>query len=363
MGVLCGMYTCNAGIDIGYGFLKCRSADRRFVLPSVIGTAQAIAYRSELSGYTAAEDNLVVETDGGQYFVGAMAVRQSEVAARSLAEDRPADPAARVLFRTALALLAEAGTSTFNVVTGLPPVYFRAYQERLRDMVQGEHHVVLRGSEHPVDRTFRIEGVRVIPQPFGTLFDLLLDEGGNPQNVDLSDARLGICDVGFRTVDCVVADRLDYIDRHSFSTTTGMSAAYTLIAQRLQSEFGVTKTNYELDGIVRSGRLRLGGQVHDVSEIRDEAFAAIANKIITEIRSCWPVRDLDVIYVSGGGATALSRHFQEAFDTAVTASDAQEANVRGYWKLGNKLYGTGEATAANGRAYVRSDQPTQALTF
>lgn len=357
------MYTCNAGVDIGYGFLKCRSADRRFVLPSVIGTAQALAYRSELSGYTAPEDNLVVETDDGSYFVGSMAVRQSEVAVRSLAEDRPGDPAARILFRTALALMADAGTSTFNVVTGLPPTYFRAYQDPLREMILGEHHVVLRGGEHPVDRMFRIEGVRVIPQPFGTLFDLLLDEGGNPQNIDLSDARLGICDVGFRTVDCVVADRLDYIDRQSFSTMTGMSAAYALIAQRLQSEFGVTKSNYELDGVVRSGRLRVGGQVQDIGEIRDDAFAAIARKIITEIRSCWPVRDLDVIYISGGGSGALARYFQEAFDTAMMATDPQEANVRGYWKLANKLYGGAEPGSTNGRAYLRPSESTQAVTF
>ncbi|HVB10751.1 MAG TPA: ParM/StbA family protein [Bacillota bacterium] len=354
------MHGSNVGIDIGYGFLKCRSGSRHFVLPSVVGTAQNLAYRSELSGYTAPEDNVVVETDGNRYFVGSLAVRQSEVAARSLAEDRPGDPAAKVLFRTALALLQDPSTSTFNVVTGLPPISFRAYQDRLRDMVAGDHHVVL-GGEHPVERDFRVASVRVIPQPFGTLFDLLLDDTGSPQNLDLGEARLGICDVGFRTADCVVADRLDYIDRQSFSTTCGMSAAYALISTRLQREFGVTKSNYELDPIVRAGRLRLGGTVHDITEIRNEAYQAVAEKILTEIRSAWPVRDLDVVYLSGGGAEALSRYFLEALDTAVLAGGPQEANVRGYWKLANKLFGGPEADSPNGRSYVRPEQLAQSL--
>jgi plasmid segregation protein ParM len=356
------MTACNVGIDLGYGFLKCRSASRHFVLPSVIGTARTLAYRSELSGYTGAEDNLVVETDGVRYFIGTMAVRQSEVAARSLAEDRPGDPAARVLFRTALGLLAEAGTSTFNVVTGLPPVYFRAYRDGLEAMMRGEHRVVLSGGEHPVDRVFHVASVRVIPQPFGTLFDLLLDEGGSPQNVDLAEARVGICDVGFRTADCVVADRLEYIDRDSFSTTCGMAAAYALIAQRLQRELGVTKSNYELDGVVRSGRLRVGGQSHDISEIRDDAFRAVAEKIVTEIRSQWPVRDLDVIYLSGGGAEALAGTLLSSFDTAVLAADAQGANVRGYWKLATKLHGgPADRLPPNGRTLIRPEQVPQGL--
>ena len=349
------MTGCNVGVDLGYGFLKCRSASRHFLLPSVVGTAQRLIYRSELSGYTAPEDNLLVETDGGHYFVGTLAVRQSEVAARSLAEDRPNDPAARILFRTALALLAETGVSTFNVVTGLPPVYFRNSQERLQEMIRGEHRVVLSGGERPVDRSFWVGSVRVIPQPFGTLFDLLLDEAGTPQNVDLAEARIGICDVGFRTADCVVADRLDYIDRHSFSTTCGMSAAYALIAARLQAEYGVTKSNYELDTAIRGGRLRTGGQIHDITELREEAFCAVADKIVTEMRSNWPVRDLDVIYLSGGGAEALAPHLLAAFDTAVLAPGAQEANVRGYWKLANKLHGGTEVVSPNGRSTIRPE--------
>jgi plasmid segregation protein ParM len=346
------VFTANVGVDLGYGFLKVTDGSRDFILPSVVGTGQEITYRSELTLYTAEEDNLTVELDGSEYFVGSLAVRQSGIAARSLAEDRPGDRSAQVLFATALGLIGGGQENTYHVVTGLPPGYYRSYQQALAQMILGEHHIALTHGGRRTEKALVVENVQVIPQPFGTVYDLFLDRNGNVQNGDLASARIGVIDIGFRTADFVVADRLEYIERLSSSTLTGLANAYALVADGLQREFGVTKENYELDAVISSGKLRLGGKVHDISAVRDAAFRQVAAKVITEANSVWPRHDLDVIYIAGGGGEALAPFLTEVFENAVLAPQAQAANVHGYWKLANKLFSSWQAprTVADLRA-------------
>jgi plasmid segregation protein ParM len=340
------MFTSNVGIDLGYGFLKATNGIRDVVFPSVVGLGADLAYRSELSLYTQEEDNLVLEVEGARYFVGSLAARQSEIAARSLAEDRPGDWSARVLFLTALSLVTDGPAGHANVVTGLPPGHYRQYREALADVMLGEHRMVLHVGPTPLQKSVTVDNVRVVPQPFGTVFDLFLDRFGTVQQPELAGARVGVIDIGFRTTDLVVADRLDYVERLSTTTTTGLGTAYALIADALRREFGSTRESYELDAIVLSGRLRSGGRVHDISALRDDAFRQVARRIVTEVGSVWPKDDLDVIYVTGGGGQALAGLLLEELPNAVLAPSAQSANVHGYWKLSNKLFGAGGGYAA-----------------
>jgi plasmid segregation protein ParM len=339
------MFISNVGIDLGYGFLKATNGSRDIFFPSVVGLGADLAYHSELSLYTQEEDNLVVEIGGARYFVGSLAVRQSEIAARSLAEDRPGDWSARVLFLTALSLVVDGPTAHANIVTGLPPAHYRLYRDALADIMLGEHRVVLQSGPRPAEKVIVVDNVRVVPQPFGTVFDLFLDRAGTVQQPDLAASRVGVIDIGFRTTDLVVADRLDYVERLSVTTTTGLATAYALIADALQREFGITRENYELDGIVMSGHLRLGGKVHDISQVRDDAFRQVARKIMTEVDSVWQKDDLDVVYVTGGGGQALAGFLLEALPNGALVPGAQAANVHGYWKLSNKLFGVGSGYA------------------
>jgi plasmid segregation protein ParM len=337
------MYAVNLGVDVGYGFLKVSDGSRDWLVPSVVGAGREMAYRSELTLYTGAEDNLVVEVDGALYFVGSLAVRQSGIAVRSLAEDRPGDPNARILLLTGLGLVAAPQGSTFHVVTGLPPVYYRPYEEALSQLVLGEHEVVFRSGNQRQVKRFAVERVRVIPQPFGTVYDLFLDRNGNVRNADMANARVGVIDVGFRTTDFCVADRLEYVEHLSFSTTTGLAAAYAQVADGLLRQFRVTKENYEMDEVMATGKLRLAGQVHDVSRLRDAAYQQVADKVVAEAFSAWSRYELDVVYVTGGGGQALAPYLLPRFASAELAPSPQLANVHGYWKLANKIFPAWEA--------------------
>lgn len=334
------MVTKNVGIDLGYGFVKATDGDKEYVFPSVVGSGHDLKYRSELSklGQNQGLDSLVITMEGRKYFVGDLAVRQSEIASRSLDQNRAEDKNTRILLYATLALFSQWEQQSFNIVTGLPTVYYSSYRDTWVSALQGSQTVRFSNGQEERERTITIEKVRVVPQPFGTLYDRVLNNIGNVVDTDLTRLTVGVVDVGFKTSDFAVSDGLEYIERLSSSTTTGLSSAYGLIAERLREEFRINKENYELDEIVSRGQIRIAGKPYDISHIKREAFERVATKIITELESLWDYRSMDVILLTGGGGQALSEFLLPRFNNAFLVEGAQAANVRGYLKLANNIF-------------------------
>lgn len=332
------MVTKNIGIDLGYGFVKATDGDKEHIFPSVVGAARELKYQSELTSRSPGVDHLVITMDGRKYFVGELAIKQSEIASRSLDQDRLEDRNTRVLLLTALALFSQWEQQSFNVVTGLPTAYYSSYKDAWVNALRGSQTVRFTVGNEEKERTIAVERVRVVPQPFGTLYDRVLNSIGNVVDTDLSKLTVGVIDVGFKTSDFAVSDGLEFIDRLSGSTTTGLSSAYSIIAERLRNEFRINKENHELDYIVQKGEIRVAGKPQDISSIKREAYERVAQKIITEVESVWDHRDLDVILLTGGGGPALSDYLLPHFRNAFVVDGAQFANVRGYLKLGANLF-------------------------
>lgn len=333
----------NVGVDLGYGYVKTTDGEKEHVFPSVVGMGHDIKYRSDLSSHNRLLENLMVSVDGKKYFVGDLAIRQSEIAARSLDQNRVEDRNVKVLLLTALGLYTEHENQSINMVTGLPTNYYASYKEAWIGTLRGSHRVVfhLGGAER--EKALSIDRLRIVPQPFGTLYDRVLDDKGGILDEDMARLKVGIIDIGFKTSDFAFADGLEFIERMSSSSATALSSAYAIIAGRLREEMGIDKENYELDKIVERGEIRIAGRSHDISRIKREAFERVATKIITEVDSLWDYRDLDLILITGGGGQALSEHLLAEFRNAALVDNPQLANVRGYLKLANNIFRAVEA--------------------
>lgn len=328
----------NIGIDVGYGFVKATDGEREFVFPSVVGIGQELRYRSELSVRTRPLDNLSLTVDGRDYFVGDLAIRQSEIASRSLDPNRAEDRNVKVLMLAGLNLYTQWENETFNVVTGLPTSYFAAYRDAWQNNLRGSHVLKFRVNGQEKEKTITIEKLRIVPQPLGTLYDRALNQAGAIQDEDLASLSVGVVDVGFKTTDFAVADQLEFIDHLSGSTPIGLSNAYGLIADRLRAEFKIDKEQHELDRIVERGEVRIAGKVYDISRTKREVFERIAHKIITELDSLWDYRNLDVIFFTGGGSQALAEWLLPEFRNAILADSPQVANARGFLKYANNIF-------------------------
>jgi len=283
-------------------------------------------------------DNLVITVGGRRYFVGDLARRQSEIAARSLDPNRVQDKNVKVLLAAGLGMFAGEPRQSFSIVTGLPTNYYASYRDGLAEAIGGAHEVTIHEPGADRDLIVEVDKVKVVPQPLGTLFDQVLDDGGRVVNQDLSRAKVGIIDIGFKTADFAVADAMEFIDRLSSSTTTGLASAYGIIANKLREIFAIDKENFELDEIVERGEIRIAGKAYDLTEFKRETLEWVAAKIITVVDSLWDYRDLDKILITGGGGQALGQYLTSEYPNAVVVEGAQMANARGFYKLGKKVF-------------------------
>lgn len=326
------------GIDLGYGFVKILEGERELKFPSVVGVGGSLNFSSGLSIKSNPLDNLAIDIDKKTYFVGNMAVKHSEIASRSLDQNRVEDINTKVLLLTSLGLLTQWEKQDFNLVTGLPTGYYGGYKEDWNENLKGDYKLVLSDGKNKQEKSFTIKNSNIIPQPFGTLYDRLLNDFGKIEDQELSEMTVGVVDIGFKTTDLAVASEMDFVEKLSSSTTTALSNAYRIIANKLREGYKVDKENYQLDKIIEKGEIRLAGKKHDLSDLKTEVYSQVATKIATEIESQWDYRDLDIILLTGGGGQALSEFLLPQFSNMVLVNNPQFANVRGYQKLAKSLF-------------------------
>ncbi|MTI62240.1 MAG: ParM/StbA family protein [Firmicutes bacterium] len=320
----------NIGIDIGFGFVKATNGQKQVIFPSVVGEGRNIRYHTGINDSNIM-DNLTLQLKGNDYFVGNLANRQSDIVISTLSQNRVNSIENEILFCTALGLLDPLGG--VNIVTGLP---VNEYSDRLKvkllESLKGYHQFALNGSSY----SLKVNNCKVIPQPFGTIFDQLLDDQGKILNPDYANITLGIIDIGFRTSDFAVADNLEYVDRMSSSSNTALSSAYKLIAREINAEYGITKPLYQLDQIIRKESITINGREINLSPLIEKAFRLTAQNIISEVSTLWNIWEIETVLITGGGGITLYDYLLDQINNIMLVRAGQFSNVNGYLKMANR---------------------------
>lgn len=332
------------GADIGFGYTKATDGRQFQVFKSIVGEANEAQFtESLLPGAPNFPRQFVI---GGQsIFVGELAETQSRGRGFTLDQNQFLNQYKRPLALAALAPFADNGDPV-RLVTGLPISYFRKHKDALTTLLQNRHPitVVKPGSGEREDKVVYIERVRVIPQPFGSMFNLMLNEIGKPTSQRFLTEKIGIIDIGFRTADYTISDKTRYSERGSQSSDSGIAIAYSAIANALQEKSGVTVELYRLYEGVSRGAIKIKGKRYDLAPLVQAAFQQLATRIAQEVNRLWADDwDIDAIVVTGGGGAALAPFLAPILEGEVlpmpTDADARLNNVMGYWKYGVHLWG------------------------
>lgn len=328
--------------DIGFGYTKATDGRQFQVFKSVVGEANPAQFaESPLPGQPPPPRHF--EIGGEAIFVGELAETQSRGRGFTLDPAQFLSQYAKTLGLAALAPYAEHGDPV-RLVTGLPISFFRKYKDALATTLQARHPVVVIGANgEREEKSIYIEKVRVIPQPFGSLFNLMLNDQGKAVQQRFITEKIGVIDVGFRTCDFSVADKTRYSERGSLSTDSGISSAYAAIANLLHEKSGVQIELYRLYEAVARGSIKIRGQKYDITALVQQAFAQLATRIATEANRLWADEwDIDAIVLTGGGGAALAPHLQPLLQGEVLPmpadADARLNNVSGYWKYGVHIW-------------------------
>lgn len=331
------------GIDVGFGFTKAYNGKKFVIFKSVIGDAAEIQFRSSLTT-DSAHSNLHITLEGKSYFLGNFAELQSSIREFTLDQDKFLQDYFKVLALAAAGLCSEAVTP-LHVVSGLPVGYLKRDTKRLKEILTGEHQITYHQPDgRQVNKTLRIEKVYIIPQPIGSIFNLLFDEEGRYADKSLAKQKIGVVDIGFKTTDFSIFDQLQYIERGSSTLETGISKCFAIIAAKLRQESNINIELFRMFKFMESGAIKIRGKEYNISNLKKKVYAHTAATIAADLTRLWENDwDMDSIILSGGGSVELAEHLAGSIEGNLIPvpkeMDARFNNVRGYYKLGRHKWG------------------------
>lgn len=323
------------GLDIGYGFTKARASNGKQVsFESRVAPAEFIRFQIDVAAPTQHRGLTLHDAQGAALFVGELASKQGRPGAiRSPRDrDRVSDPITGQLADAAFAMLLPGEQEArVRLVTGLPVAYYRdAFQ--LSQQLLGAHEILLEGRRLYVE----VEDVLVVPQPFGALLSLILDERGMlvTNTLELVEGRVGVLDVGTQTTDLILVENLEYIEARSGSLELGVSTAIEMIRKVLLDDYRVSYEPHEIEQALRRGYVVIEGRKQALNGLASERLDPIARAVEAQARTLWNISTLTAIVLAGGGSLALKPWLEPLFRQARYVPNAAMANAAGFLRYG-----------------------------
>ena len=363
------------GVDLGFGFTKATDGNRSVIFKSVIGEATSQQFSGSLLrlGETAEPasttesgvgEHIHLELEAGEYFFGELAERQSNVRSFTLDQGRFIQDAALPF---ALAAIHALGVTRgpVKLVVGLPISDFAERHEELGRILVGTHPVTSVDPDNARHKgEIEVQDVKVIPEPFGAVYNMILSDRGEISDEPLAEEKVGVVDIGFHTVDFTVSDRTSFLERASRSTEAGIARAFSVISAKLREKSDVNLAIYRLYDAVRSGRIRIRGNAYDLGKLTEHVFNQLASEIATQANELWADEwDMDRIVISGGGGSVLSPYLtpllQGKVETFSPEGDPRLGNAEGFAKYGFHLWGAPGPTPP-ARAVAPDPEPEDA---
>ncbi len=330
-------------IDIGFGFTKVATRDEALIFKSLIGEPTDMQFRANI-GDGSFIKNLYVTIDDKSYFIGDFAEQQSNVRRFTLDNEKLLSEFVKVLALTAVGVYSEKNTP-INVVSGLPVGYLKENRERFVKILTGHHNITYHNADGSETRKgINIGKVQMLPQPLGSVFSLLMNGEGKPTNLELAKQKIGVIDIGFRTTDFAILNRLKFGDRGGSTIEIGISTSFIEIADKLREMCGVSVELYRMYKAVETGSIKIRGQEYNILNLKDQAFSVLAGKIAGVINELWAAEwDIDMVILTGGGSVELIKYLKPLIAGDVipieNSIDARLNNVQGYLKFGKYKWG------------------------
>ena len=182
--------------------------------------------------------------------------------------------------------------------------------------------------------------IRIIAEPLGLIYSLLLDEHGERTDDLINYGRIGVVDFGHNTMDIIVVQGEVPLAATMETYALGTVGPLTKIRARINSAYDLSLSLYETDLAVQRGSVMVSGQTRCLTEDWYNPIAAAGVDAANQLAEVWKSgANLDLILVGGGGAAlnALVAPTLARFPQAMVIPDAQMAIARGYAHLARRL--------------------------
>lgn len=323
------------GIDLGYSSIKVVSEKGRVAFASAIGTPDASRF-----GLSKGATELLYE--GERFFFGDSAVDDSRLVTRR--EDRhwiESDVYNKLIVAGLYSVVQD--ESVVNsmmigrvfplVVSGLPVAYYSDKDKLIKTLCKPFVFSSNRNTYSVI-----IKEARVVPQPFGTIFDYLLDEDGEFKNGEDSLKTIGVIDIGGKTTNILVAKKLSEQNRYTTSVNYGGWDVVRAVREYILKEHEIEIRDHEVARMLSTGELIAYGSSIDVKSPIHDAIAPVYAGIRAELSRIWNNGAMiDKILITGGGSLFLGQQIKELYPQSEIVADPVFSNASGYYKFACRL--------------------------
>lgn len=316
----------NLGLDIGFYATKFVHDRGRAMIPSMIAPPTTSLF--SLDGNEA----FTICSAKGTYMVGAEAIRQGHGTRKETA-NWITSPEWYTLFLASLSEMTT-GSAGVGLVTGLPLADYQRDKNVLLDILLKVHRFTRQGRRA---QTFTVESVRIVPQGWGAVLYLLLDERGRIVQPELAEQRVAVLDVGGRNVGYLGIDGLSDLPHESRGTERGAWNVVRAVRDFLDAHHpGLSRFNdHVLMRHVIKGEIYDGKQRIELGSVVGPLLESIGHEIIDTAEQHWGAGAATYrsVIVCGGGAHLWRGMIQQAFPHAVIVPEPEYANARGFYRF------------------------------
>lgn len=301
------------GIDVGFGFTKIYGgADetKQILFPSVFAPYRdRLGMGENLKGL----NNLIIETSGEKYLIGDLAKLEGGMA--TFNKDNFLRH--RLCMLTGISLLTEDGYAG-PVVMGLPISDLKKKNELILQL-KDNYTIKVCNKQYDIS----IDDIWVVPQGAAAYFDLVYHSDGNIiRNNKIADKKIGIIDIGEKTLDFVCMNRSQFVKEESGSLDLGMNRAYLRLHNIIQIDLDINPMPHQVSGYLSR-----------IPDATSKEFKRLSEDIANQISRWWNYKDFDCIYLAGGGGAALYEYMKFHIQCELIP-ESQISNARGYYKCG-----------------------------
>lgn len=231
------------------------------------------------------------------------------------------------------------------VVIGLPASHIEDKDAR-RDVTAaliGTHTVYVNDKK----KVFTVHKVLPILQPIGTLLDAAMDDDGAILDEFLGK-NIAIVDIGWGTTDIAhmyISKDGEVVLRNPYDVPYSMANVYSMLWDKLKENYPKLKGKrflpFKLDDDLRESDVyeQAGVICRDAGDIRKKCLQEVADNIMTTAKNKVELDQMDRVIFTGGGTEALLPYIKKYIEgvNAAKSSDAQMANVRGFYAYGKSV--------------------------
>lgn len=234
---------------------------------------------------------------------------------------------------------AKEGILEVNIITGVPTDDFnREAIESFVRVLDTDHNITINGERLNI----RVNEVKVLPQPTGTVYHQMLDDEGYLQNEDYQSEHVTVVDCGGGTllIDSLINMNLSETERSQHRQ--GAYKVYDNVVSQCKADQIATITSIDVETILKDKNS--DGHYYkpnknesiNITKYVEKAKIKYTRTLINTIETTLKgTSQIDTLLFTGGGANLIDHDEVKArFKHAIFVENSDFANAIGFYKYG-----------------------------